>query len=400
MAQLSFSFLGCWQVSLDGQPLTGFESSKVRALLTYLVMEPSRPHYREALAGLFWPEMSTTEAHANLRQALANLRKTICDTSAQPPALNISRTTIQFNRASNFTLDVSDFTSLLAECDRHPHRHIETCPACAGRLQKATELYRGDFLEGFFLGGSSALEEWELNLRENLRKLNLGALTHLAGYYERNNSIVLAQRTLARQVELEPLSEETHRHLIRLLACSGQRSAALAQYNTFCRVLAEELGVEPTAETLALYEQIKTGELERNRPNAVPKLLNWSHSTKRLIGRETELAELAELIAKPDCRLLTILSQGGMGKSHLALELTAAQSWSFKDGACFVPLAPLVSSEYLATTIADALGVSLSSLTDPGEQLIHALRECEILILLDSFEHLRQGTCSPVRNPG
>lgn len=392
MAHLAFFFLGGWQVSLEGQPLTGFESNKVRALLTYLAIEPGRPHYREALVGLLWPAMPSADAHANLRQALANLRKTISDPDARPPFLLITRTTIQFNHASNYTLDVADFTALLTDCDRHPHRHIETCYACAARLQRATELYHGDFLEGFFLGGSSTFEDWELILRENLRQLVLGALTHLAGYYERNDSFDLAQRTLARLVALDPWSEEAHQRLMFVLACSGQRSAALAQYNTCRRILAEELGVEPTGKTIALYEQIKTGALEGKSLRAVPLLLNWPHSAKPLIGREAEMAELAELIAKPDCRLLTILSPGGMGKSHLALEVAAAQSRSFKQGAAFVSLAPLSSAEYLPRTIADALGVSLSSLADPTEQLVQALREWEILIVLDNFEHLRQGT--------
>jgi len=392
MAQLAFSFLGSWQVSLHGRPVKGFESNKVRALVTYLAIEADRLHYREALAGMLWPDMSTTAALANLRQALANLRKTIGDATALPPFLSITSTTIQFNRTSDYTLDVADFTTLLIGCDRHPHRHIETCHACAARLQRANELYYGDFLEGFFLDGSSAFEEWELKLREHLRKLALGALAHLAGYYERSASHDLAQLTLARLIELDPWNEPAHQRLMRVFAYSGQRSAAVAQYNTCRRVLAEELGVEPTGETIALYEQIRTGELEGENPGATPQLLNWPHSVQPLIGRETELAELAELIAKPDCRLLTILSPGGMGKSHLALEVAAAQSWSFRDGAAFVSLAPLGSAEYLATSIADAISVSLSSLANPGEQLVHALREWEILIVLDSFEHLLQGT--------
>ncbi|MBA4376894.1 MAG: hypothetical protein C0401_12085 [Anaerolinea sp.] len=392
MAQLAFSFLGGWQVSLEGQPLTGFESSKVRALLTYLALEPDRLHYREALAGLLWPAMSSADAHANLRQAIANLRKTISDSAARPPFLLITRTTIQFNRASDYKLDVADFTALLADCDQHPHRHIETCHACAARLQRATELYHGDFLEGFFLSGSSEFEEWELFQRESLRKFVLGALAHLAGYYERCASFDLAQRTHARQLELDPLCEEAHQHLMRSLARSGNRTAALAQYNTCRRILAEELGVEPSGETISLYEQIKTGKFEGYIPGAVLQLHNWPHSAKPLIGREAELAEIAELIAKPDCRLLTILGPGGMGKSHLALEAAAAQSRSFRDGAAFVSLAPLSSTEYLASTIADALSVPLSSPADPGEQLVHALRDSDLLIVLDNFEHLRQGT--------
>jgi predicted ATPase/DNA-binding SARP family transcriptional activator len=392
MARLKLSFFGRWQVALDGQAVVGFESGKVRALLTFLAVEADRPHYRDALAGFLWPTTPDAVALASLRQALANLRKTICDPAATPPFLFITRATIQFNLASDYSLDVADFSALLSACDRHHHRHVECCRACAGRLQQATDLYHGDFLEGFFLNGSFEFEEWALIMRERLRQMALAALGHLAGCYERRMALELAQGTLARQIELDPWHEEAHRRLMHVLARSGRRSAALAQYNTCHRLLAEELGVAPAAETDALYEQIKSGELEEESPEGLPPLLNWPHSATPLIGREGELAELAELIANPDCRLLTILSPGGMGKSRLALEVAAAEAWSFRHGAAFVPLTPLSSAAYLAPTIAQALGVALSSLADPREQLIRALREQEMLIVLDSFEHLRDGS--------
>lgn len=392
MARLELSFLGRWQVALDGQAVMGFESGKVRALLTYLAVESGQPHYREALAGLLWPAVPDAVALASLRQALANLCKTICDPAATPPFLLITRATIQFNLASDHSLDMADFTTLLAACDRHRHRHVECCRACAERLQQATDFYHGDFLEGFFVSGSFEFEEWALIRRERLRHQALDALGHLAGCYERRAAFELAQGTLVRQLELESWHEEAHRRLMHVLARSSQRSAALAQYKTCRRLLAEELGLEPAAETVALYKQIKSGELEEESPGGVPPLLNWPHSATPVIGREAELAELAELIANPDCRLLTILSPGGMGKSRLALEVAAAEAWSFGDGAAFVPLAPLSSADYLAPTIARALGVALSSRGDPRQQLIHTLREREILIVLDNFEHLRDGT--------
>ena len=85
MAHLSLSLFGPWHVTLDGQPVTGFESAKVRALLAYLAVEADRPHHRDALAGLLWPEVPDSTARNNLRQALANLRQAIGDRTAEPP---------------------------------------------------------------------------------------------------------------------------------------------------------------------------------------------------------------------------------------------------------------------------------------------------------------------------
>ena len=127
MPRLSLSLLGPFQVTLDGHPITAFESDKVRALLAYLAVESDRPHRRERLAGLLWPERSERSARQNLSQALFNLRHIIGDRDAEPPFLLITPQTIQFNRSSDHWLDVTAFEALLAACEAHPHRRLETC---------------------------------------------------------------------------------------------------------------------------------------------------------------------------------------------------------------------------------------------------------------------------------
>jgi hypothetical protein len=125
MAQLALALLGPLQATLNGVPITGFESQKVRALLVYLAIEADSLHTRDALAGLLWPDQPDQDARANLRQTLSNLRLTLGDQQATPPYVRISGATIQFNRASDQQIDVAAFTALLAACDGHPHRHPE-----------------------------------------------------------------------------------------------------------------------------------------------------------------------------------------------------------------------------------------------------------------------------------
>ena len=124
MAHLALSFLGGFQVVLDGHPVTEFKSNKVRALLAYLAVEADRPHRREALAGLLWPERSDRDALSNLRYTLANLRRTLGDPSAATPFLLITHDTIQFNPISDHWLDVAELERLIAD-------------ACAHRLEGA-----------------------------------------------------------------------------------------------------------------------------------------------------------------------------------------------------------------------------------------------------------------------
>jgi DNA-binding response OmpR family regulator len=90
MPRLTISLLGSFQVALAGQPLSGFASRKVQALLAYLAVEADRPHSREELAGLLWPNYSEASARATLRSVLANLRRILGDHQALPPFLEIT----------------------------------------------------------------------------------------------------------------------------------------------------------------------------------------------------------------------------------------------------------------------------------------------------------------------
>lgn len=171
MTHLSLSVLGMLQVFLDGRPVVGFESNKTRALLAYLAVEADQPHSRDELAGLLWPDQPDQVARNNLRQTLANLRHAIGDQTADPAFLSVTREIGQFNAGSDVWLDAGEFTDLLTACDKHVHRRPETCKSCARRLLQASELYRGNFLEQFFLNDSTAFEEWALVKREDLRRL-------------------------------------------------------------------------------------------------------------------------------------------------------------------------------------------------------------------------------------
>jgi DNA-binding SARP family transcriptional activator len=233
MARLALSLLGSLQVRLDGQPVTDFKSDKVRALLAYLAVEADRPHRRELLAALLWPEMPDRPARNNLRDVLANLRTAIGDRDASPPFLLITRETLQFNTASHYCLDVVAFNSLVMA--------DQTGESILRELEEGIALYRGDFLEGFSVYDSAPFEEWALFTRERLARQMSSALHRLSAIFERRREYERARSYAWRQVELEPWDEAAHQGLMRLLALSGQRGAALTQYETCRRLLAEEL---------------------------------------------------------------------------------------------------------------------------------------------------------------
>ena len=386
MAHLSVHSLGSLHVTLDGNPVTGFESNKVRALLIYLAVESDRPHSREALAGFLWPNQPERSARHNLSQALSNLRQAIRDDEAASPFLQVTRRTVQFNPESDHWLDVATFSTHVAASETHTHHRLETCEACIQQLEQAVELYQGSFLAGFFVDESVPFEDWTLLLRERFHRLALDALYHLAKHHERRRDYDRARRYARRQIEMDPWREEAHQQLMRLLARSGQRSAALQQYETCRRILAGELNVEPHQETTALYERILAAG--RVRPHNLPD------QPTPFVGREEELTEIAERLEDPTCRLLTLVGPGGTGKTRLAIQAATESLDAFLQGVYFVPLSPVSSAKFLVSTVADALGFQFRGPSggEPTAQLVDYLREKELLLVMDSFEHLLQET--------
>ncbi|MFN2186198.1 MAG: AfsR/SARP family transcriptional regulator, partial [Anaerolineae bacterium] len=389
MARLSVWLLGTLQVTLGGSPVTGFESDKERVLLAFLAEESQQPHRREKLVGFLWPKFTESAGRNNLRRVLSNLRRALRDREPRGSPLLLTRhQTVQLNPAGDVWVDTWTFTDLL----RLP------TPQCLESLEQAIALYRGDFLEGFSLADSPALEEWLVLCRERYQRLMLQTLHRLVEEHEKQGHYERALELAWKQVDLEPWWEAAHQQLMRLLALSGRRSEALAQYHRCRRLLAEELDAAPSADTTRLFEQIREGNLARTAPS--PQLRpGLSHNLPLapgpFVGREAEIAEIQNCLRDPACCLLTLVGGGGMGKTRLALE--TVRDWMSRlhrhelEGVTLVPLAPVQTAEAIAPTIAQAAGFPLSPGREPEQQLLETLRQKRWLLILDSFEHLPEG---------
>lgn len=393
--ELRLECLGGLQITHEGTPLTGFVSVKAPAVLCYLAVT-GRPQFRLVLAGLLWGDLPEEDACANLRKVLSNLRDLVGD------HLQITPHTVTLDRERAYWLDVAEFLKRVerepdgpgdAETGARPPEMAYYSPTDHPRaslssslsaLHEAAALYRGDFLDGFYVRHAPLFEEWVANQREGLRRLAGRVLQRLADLHAGRGECDVAMDYLARLLALEPWHEEAHRQMMALLARCGQRSAALAQYETCRRLLKAELHIEPAVETTALYRRIRAA--------GAPRPHNLPAPVTSFVGRAAELAWLADRLADPCCRLVSILGPGGVGKTRLALAAAAAArdrgNDAFLDGVFFVPLVNVHSAAGLAAALAAVLGYTGPVGADPQAELARRLRDRELLLVLDGFEHL------------
>ncbi len=308
MSKIRVRLLGGFEVWSGDHQVGGFESQKVRALLSYLVCHRRRAFSRDHLAGLLWPERDPESARHALRQAVYNLRSKLAEGGS---ALVVSNhLEIGLDPEADLWLDVEEFeTALSLGTERKaidPH-HLST----------AVQLYRGELLAGFFVKDGPEFEEWMVGEQVRLREAAVEVLRKLIESYRRRGEYRFGVHYARRLVSIEPLSEEAHRELMRLCALAGQRSRALAQYEKLLNLLQDELGVEPLEETRALYESILAegveGEAASRDTGPIGPLIP-------LVGRRETWALLHEdWLRVTEGRVVFTLVSGenGIGKTRL-----------------------------------------------------------------------------------
>jgi predicted ATPase/DNA-binding SARP family transcriptional activator len=390
MAQLTINLLGAPQISLDGRPLD-LRVRKELALLAFLAVEQERPLRRDTLLALLWPDAPEEAARNNLRVVLAGLRRLLGDLA--DAVLLADRRQLQFLPAGAHALDVAAFRALLAAVQAHDHVAPGTCAPCLERMEQAAALYCGDFLAGFSLPDSAPFEEWAALQREQLHQQQQATLQTLAVAHEARGDhagqVAYGRRLLA----LEPWREAAHDLVIRGLWLLGERGAALEQYEACRRVLADELGLEPSPELTALVERLRQPAPVAEtpaaaRPAAPSPAYNLPAALTDLVGREEELGRLAAILARPNCRLVTLIGPGGIGKTSLALELARLRRHAYHDGAVIIQLAPLHQPEVVATAMLQTLGAKAVGDETPEAALRTWVRERHLLLILDNCEHL------------
>jgi DNA-binding SARP family transcriptional activator len=252
MEGLRIHLFGSLELSLGERRLSSFATRKSRALFSYLLLHCDRPHPRDMLLGTFWGDYPEAVARKHLRDTLWRIRQVLRIGGPEGVQIEASDNAVVLHLNSQTWLDTRQFEQDLSQVGHRSPDEVSEDEA--HRIQGAVSLYRGDLLEEVY-------DEWCVYDRERFRLMAVDAVYRLMLYHlhrrEWGPAVQHGQRLLA----ADPLHEQVHCTLMRCYACTGNRGAALRQYETCVRLLREELNIEPMRATVTLYDEIRSGAL-------------------------------------------------------------------------------------------------------------------------------------------
>src|SRR5713101_169668 len=330
MGLLHLAVLGPPEAFHDCSRLT-FALRKAEALLLYLAVEGGM-HSRSKLAAFLWPDSEPHDARTALRNALALLRTLLADPDASPvPHSHL------LSPRDLLGLDLQVVQQAYSAAQRHSTLPAEPQRAAlVAKFQQALALVRGPFLDGFWLGEESPFDEWVLQGQQQWQ-VHLQLLCERLSFWQEGGfELEQARATLTRWLALDPLSEEAYRRLMRVHLGLGDATAAWQVYATCRARLAEDLRVKPSAETLALAEQIRATAVGSPAPHpsaARTKSGPPGELVAPLVGRAAAFRHLVGNFqqargGQPQAVLL--VGEAGIGKTRLATEWLA---WARAQGA-------------------------------------------------------------------
>lgn len=374
IAMLQFQLLGHFHLSHDGVPVTTIHQARLQSLLAYLILHKQTPQSRRHLAFLFWPDSSEMQARTNLRRALHYLRLALPDADQY---LNTHTQWVQWRGEVTFSLDVSNFEQLIAQAQgmvyaRQSNELVVT-------LERAVTLYRGPFLIGCY-------EEWVVARREELEQWFVWALDNLITLYETRRNYTAALSYAQRLLRHDPLRETTYQQLMRLYVLCGDRAGALRLFQECVAVLLRELGVEPSAETVAAHLQLLKDDSGLTQALQPPARLG---NTSLLVGRQAEWQQLLmawQQATQGQAHVVAITGEAGIGKTILAetfadwvrqqgQRVAAARAYEADGPLAFAPLGELFRSESLAASMTELSALWLAQIARLLPELLERHRD-------------------------
>jgi predicted ATPase/DNA-binding SARP family transcriptional activator len=381
---LRVALLGGFAVTVDGREIAdeSWRLRKARALVKLLALAPRHRLPWEHLGEALWPDRDAAAVRNNFHQTLRAARLALASAGLDGrEALRLRDGVVSLGEDLTVEVDVEEFTT-------GAERAARTGGLDAHRAAAAR--YTGQLLP------EDRYEDWTNARREALREQHAALLLSLARLHRDRGEPAAAIDTLRSLLVHDELHEPARRELMQLLAGTGRRQEALAEYGSLRDALRRDLEADPDPETRRLYRRLLAGSLEEpgtpgpaaaRTGDTIPGPSdNLPVPASSFVGRDRELDEVGRLLAST--RLLTLTGVGGAGKTRLALEAARRRLGAFDHGVWIVDLAPTSDPAGVPQAIAEVLGLELPERGPPLPAVVEQLASRRLLLVLDNCEHL------------
>ena len=241
-ASLKVQCLGPFRVFINGEEVT-WRTNKARDLFAYLFHYREKPVHKDKILEDIWPDSIPERASTLLHTNLYQLRKAIKNLPGSQPVNHKGK---QYHLEQNI---ISSDIDIFLKLTSHTDSGSEVSPEEVPYLEQALSLYQGEYMENLDY-------QWITEERERLNQIYLSLLEKLSYYYMKNDKLDQAATCLRSILHLNPLLEEMHVLLMKVYSRQGDRMAVMQQYQTLCKILDREMGLEPSPETRALYYRL------------------------------------------------------------------------------------------------------------------------------------------------
>nr|WP_225954970.1 BTAD domain-containing putative transcriptional regulator [Kibdelosporangium phytohabitans] len=365
--------LGPFEVHTGDGGSADVPGARLRALLIALALDPGRVVQKTTLIDWIWGENPPADA-ANALQRLASRLRRVLPGEAVDGQVGGYRLVVDPD-----SVDAVRFERLLAQARGGDDAQQ------ASLLREALGLWRGAAMQDVGLQDSDAFDAAVVRL-DGLR---LGALEDRFEAEIRLGRGAAMVAELTELVAAHPVRERLVGALMRALGAAGRSNEALMVYQRAREALADELGADPSPELSALHVALLRGEVGRQEDDS--RSSNLRAELTNFIGRAADVVAVRELVAGH--RLTTLIGPGGSGKTRLATETVRTLLTDLPDGACLVELASIVPGGDVGQATLAALGQRDGLLSgppdaDPTERVIAAIRDRQVLLILDNCEHV------------
>jgi predicted ATPase/DNA-binding SARP family transcriptional activator len=351
-------------------------ADKQARLLAALVLADEKSRGIDELVDAIWGRSAPASARKLVQVYVSQLRRRL------PAGIEIA--TRQGGYALSLEPDALDawrFERLLRESDEA--LGVGNAALALSLVDRALALWRGRAY------GDLGYEDFAHAESERLEELRLSAIeARLAAQLELGRHAEVLPQAL-KHADEHALRDRAHELALVALYRCGRQAEALDHYARLRMLIADELGLEPSQTLRELQRRILQQDPELDVAADASAPVELPASPNPLVGRESELAMLRDLLERRESRLIVLTGAGGSGKTRLGLELARQVAGTYANGVVLVELAPLRDDALVLPTIAHALEVGIEADEDPLDAVAQALGSQELLLLLDNAEHLR-----------